>query len=103
MANKLLIFGESLKELESNPQKVYQAYKNVGRPEDEAIYWREVFGSDSDNWHFRTSAKYNTSGFLIEKLSFYLIWILPITLIVIGILIKKFRITKRVQHATDFF
>ena len=93
-----VIFGVSLKDLESNPKEVYQAYKNAGRPEDEAKYWQEVFGSDTDNWYFQSSIVYSVLGFLIETLSFFLIWILPIAFILIGILIKKYRLTTRSLH-----
>ena len=88
-----VIFKESLTELESNPQKVYQAYKKAGRPEDEAKHWQEVFGSGADNWHFPTSARYSTLGYLIEKVSFFLIWIIPLIFIGIG--------TIKLQLASD--
>ena len=90
-----VIFGVSLKDLESNPSKVYEAYIDAGYSEDEALHWQKVFGSDMDNWHYGSSKIYNVIGFIIEKLSFLLIWILPIALIIIGILIKNYQLTRR--------
>lgn len=89
-----VVFGVSLSELESNPQKVYQTYRKAGRPEDEAKHWQEVFGSDADNWHSPTSDSYAPWGSVIEKASFLLIWILPLIFIIFGIASIKLRITK---------
>ncbi len=93
-----IAFGASLKELESNPHKVYQTYKNAGRPDDEAKHWQEIFASEENNWHYPTSANYAEKGymiFIVETLSFYLIWIIPFSIIFIGILMNKYQFTKR--------
>jgi len=90
-----VVFWASLKDLESNPQKVYQGYKKAGRPEDEARFWQEVFGSVEDNWHYATSKHYHALKYLVEELSFFLIWIIPLVLIFIGIITIKYRLTRR--------
>lgn len=84
-----VIFNTSMKDLEDNSIQVYQSYINAGRPEDESKHWQEVFSSDADNWHYKKTRTYNDEKYYIESASFYLLWIIPITLIFFGTAMKK--------------
>ncbi len=88
-------FDLSIKELEANPHIVFEKYKAIGRPDKEARHWQEVFASADNNWHYRNSISYGIKKTLIEIISFYLIWIIPITLIFISVLIRKFQFIRR--------
>lgn len=86
--NYNVTFDASLAELEDNPFKVYQAYREAGLPEQTARHWQDVFGTAADNWHFRSSLAYGSMVyFLQEKASLLLIWLVPAALIGIGLLI----------------
>jgi hypothetical protein len=80
-----VVFGASLDELESDPDVVYQAYRSIGRPDSEAKHWQNVFSTKADNWHFRSSRTYDLAGYLIERASFFLIWFVPATLVLLGL------------------
>jgi len=85
-----VVFNASLDDLEKDPDRVYQAYKNAGRPNVEAKHWEEIFATDADNKHFENTRDYKKiKSILLEKTSFYLIWLLPIAMIFFGILIMK--------------
>ncbi len=91
-------FGMSLKELESDHEKVYQIYKEFGRPDAEARHWQKIFASDYDNWYYHAAENYAQRGYLIyivEKISFYFIWAIPIIIISLGIFIKRYQIIPR--------
>jgi len=76
-----VVFNKSIKELEADPKQVYAIYTKAGRPESEARHWQKVFGSKSNNENYRSAFHYTPLGYLIETLSFYLIWIFPSLLI----------------------
>ena len=84
-----VIFNVSLKRLENQPEIVFRAYRAAGRPEREAQHWVEVFASDEDNRHFKTSMDYEPIDYFIEKASFFLIWIIPVIMVFTGVLLKK--------------
>ena len=50
--------------------------------------FQEVFTSDVDNWHYKSSKAYSIVGYIIEKISFYLIWIIPLVFILTGAAIR---------------
>jgi predicted membrane protein len=84
-----VVFNASLKELENDPEQVYQAYARVGRPEDEAKHWQNVFATDADNWHYKKTRTYRDEKYYIEAAALYLVWVIPVILIVLGIGIRK--------------
>ena len=84
-----VVFADSLKKLEDSPEKVFSAYKNAKRPEEEAKHWEKVFSSAEDNWHFKSSKHYSVIGYAIEITSFYLVWAIPLLMISIGLLVGK--------------
>ncbi|MGE3776762.1 MAG: transglutaminase domain-containing protein [Pirellulaceae bacterium] len=78
-------FGASLKELEADPDRAYGAYRGAGLSEAEARKFAEMFESERDNWHFKTSQHYaSVAGYLVERLSFLVIWIIPIAFLAAG-------------------
>jgi hypothetical protein len=84
-----VIFAASMKELENDSRNpVYVAYKNIGLSESDAKHFQEVFTSDVDNWHYKSSKAYSIVGYIIEKISFYLIWIIPLVFILTGVAIR---------------
>lgn len=85
-----VVFKESIKQLESDSIKVNQAYLGAGRSKEEAIYLAQAFTSSEDNWHFSTSEKYSTFGFLFEKIALYMVWIFPMCLILLSVLINNY-------------
>jgi hypothetical protein len=90
-----VIFDEPLKELEDNSERVYQAYRRAGRNHEESKYLEKIFASQEDNWHFRTSKDFAMKTYIIETISFYLIWVIPILLIVLGIIVRRISIKNR--------
>ena len=88
-----VVFDASLKELENEPNRIYQAYKNAGRPEKEARNWQKVIGTEADNWHFKSSNLYDVKVYVIETASFFLIWFFPIMFIIIGCFVRKWDTT----------
>jgi hypothetical protein len=90
-----VIFEESIKVLEDNSDKVYQAYRRAGRTHEESKYLEKIFASHEDNWHFRTSKDYAIKTYIIETGSFYFIWIIPAMLIMIGIILQRSTIINR--------
>jgi hypothetical protein len=78
-----IIINKSLCELENNSELVYQAYINAGRPEDEAKKWKSIYQSAGNNWHFMSSKIYGLKRYLIEKIALYLVWIIPLVLLII--------------------
>ncbi len=90
-----IIFGKSLVELEMKPNLVFDKYLEIGRPVKEAKHWEEVFASSNNNYNFRSSFNYSCLKSILEKCSFYLIWMFPIFLISCGVILLKYRLTKR--------
>jgi hypothetical protein len=84
-----VVFDASLKELEDNSIKAYQAYLRAGRPEAEARQWQKVFATDADNWHYKKTSTYREEKYYIEVAALYLIWIIPVILISIGASLRK--------------
>lgn len=84
-----VVFDVSLKELENNSIKVYQAYLRAGRPEDEAKHWQNVFATDADNWHYKKTRTYREEEYYIEVAALYLVWVIPVILILPGIGMRK--------------
>jgi hypothetical protein len=84
-----VIFDESLKELEDNSNRVYRAYWMAGRTHEESTYLEMIFASHEDNWHFSTSKHFAIKNYIIETVSIYLIWVIPILLIIIGFIIQR--------------
>jgi hypothetical protein len=84
-----VVFRASLKELEDNPVKAYQAYLLAGRPEAEAKQWEKLFATDADNWHYKKTSTYRGEKYYIEVAALYLIWIIPPILILIGVRMRK--------------
>jgi len=85
-----VIFHQSMKELEASPEKVFQVYRAAGLTDNEALQWQKIFSSDVDNWHFGSSISYSTDAYIIEKLAFYFVWVLPGIMILIGLLLLRF-------------
>ena len=56
----------------------------AGRPKEEARYWQNVFATDADNWHYKKTRTYRDEKHYIEVASLYLVWIVPILLILLG-------------------
>jgi len=67
-----IVFNASLKQLESNPERVYQVYTKGGLSENEAKQYQHIFSTDEDNHYFETSRHYSWRKSLIEEASFYL-------------------------------
>jgi hypothetical protein len=84
-----VVFNYSLRELEEQPNRVYLSYKNAGRPEKEALHWKGIFASYDDNWHYESSKIYAPKKYVIENLSFFLIWIIPSAMIFAGWMLRK--------------
>ena len=74
----------SLEYLEANPERVFIAYKNAGLSDDSARQFQRMFATVADNFQYRSSDYYAPGRITIERASFYLIWIVPILLILIG-------------------
>jgi len=87
-------FDSSINHLEKNPLDVYKKYRTAGRPELESIHWSSIYSSATDNWHYKTSLRYSPLGYILELVSFYLIWVLPLIFISFGLIMKRFRIIK---------
>lgn len=85
-----IAFNVSLKELEDNPRKVFDAYINIGQTEQEARHWQSVFQSHADNWHFRSSKSYAAQAYFFEHISFFLVWFIPVTFILIAGYLYKY-------------
>lgn len=83
-------FDESLRTLESKPEKVYEVYRRSGISHEQAAYIKGIYKSHADNWHYLTSIRYSPRQYVLEKVSFVLIWVIPITLLLIGFSLKKF-------------
>ena len=90
-----VIFNESLKQLEDNSDRVYQAYRMAGGTHEESKYLEKIFASHEDNWHFRTSKCFAMKTYMIETISIYLIWVIPILLIVLGFIVRRILIKNR--------
>lgn len=84
-----VIFNASLKELENDSVRVYEAYLGAGRPEDEAKQWQKVFATDADNWHYRKTSIYREEKYYIEVAALYLVWIIPSIMILVGIGMRR--------------
>jgi hypothetical protein len=84
-----VVFNASLKDLEDDSIHVYHAYVRAGRPEDEAKHWQKVFATDADNWHYKNTRTYRDEKYYIEVASLYLVWVIPVTLILLGTGIRK--------------
>lgn len=97
-----VVFTESLSDLERDPNRARDVYLENGRPEDEAIHWSEVFGSASDNWHFRSARMYNVANYLVEKAAFKLVWLIPLVLLLIGALGLWFVKPSKIAVAPNF-
>jgi hypothetical protein len=80
-----VIFYHSLCELESDPELVYQIYIKAGRPEKEAKKWKTIYQSSGNNWHFMSSKIYGLKIYLVEKVSLYIIWIIPFFLLALNV------------------
>ena len=85
-----VVFYQSLKELEANPEEVFQAYKTAGLTDNEALQWKKIFSSDVDNWHVGSSISYSTDAYILERLASYIIWLLPGIMILLGIFMLKY-------------
>ena len=79
-----VVFDASLKDLENDPNQVFEGYVRAGRPKEEARYWQNVFATDADNWHYKKTRTYRDEKYYIEVASLYLVWIVPILLILLG-------------------
>jgi hypothetical protein len=84
-------FNSSLKYLESNPERAFQAYMHAGLSEDEARYYQQFFGIDADIWHYRSSMHFRPYKNMVELGALYLVWIVPIMLIFSGISLRKWK------------
>ena len=84
-----VVFDVSLKELENNSINVYQAYLRDGRPEDESKHWQKVFATYADNWHYKKTRTYLEEKYYIEAAALYLVWVIPVILILLGIGMRK--------------
>ena len=80
-----IVFDESLCELERRPWVVFKKYKGKGLSDSEAEYIVKIFTSAEDNWCFQNSSVYDVKRYLIERASFYLIWVIPIGMILLGL------------------
>jgi len=96
-ANYNVTFNVPMNYLEKKPLEVYKKYRSAGRPELESIHWSTIYGSATDNWHYKTSFRYSPLGYALELVSFYLIWVLPLILISLGLIMKRFRLTRELQ------
>ena len=77
-SNYNVIFDESLNDLENHPERVYQAYRDMGYAESTAKYVQDAYGTPENNFHFRNSQSYSSTMYLIfEKLALKLIWYIP--------------------------
>jgi hypothetical protein len=84
-----VVFNASLKDLENDSIRVYQAYVLAGRPEDEAKHWQKVFATDADNWHYKKTRTYSDEKYYIEVAALYLVWVIPVILILFGAGMRK--------------
>jgi hypothetical protein len=82
-------FDESLTQLETHPEKVYQGYRNAGWPEKTAKKMKHLFETASDNRRIRSSLLYAGAGsrtkYIVERASAYLIWLVPALVGLIGL------------------
>jgi hypothetical protein len=84
-----IYFEESLPELEKNSEIVYQKYKNHGLDEELSRKWQKVFETSHDNWYYKGSKRYSPGEYFIEKITSILIWVFPISFLLIGFLMRK--------------
>ena len=83
-----IVFNKQLKELERDPNFIYATYRSHGASDKEAAAFTQAFIHAEDNIRMKYADKYAAAGtkqYLIEPASFYLIWIIPVLLILIGL------------------
>ncbi|MCI5161344.1 MAG: hypothetical protein D3917_04830 [Candidatus Electrothrix sp. AX5] len=81
-------FNKQLHELEGYPELLYTTYLQHGATDEQAAAFVQAFSTPEDNMRIRFADKYAAAGTmqdLIEPASFYLIWFIPVLLILLGV------------------
>ena len=86
-----IVFDHSLEELERSPDTVYRVYRAWGRNHEESEGWREIFATGDDNFSFESAAAYDIENADFERAALYLVWLVPISLLAVGGLLRRAR------------
>ncbi|CAK8723903.1 hypothetical protein KKHLCK_13400 [Candidatus Electrothrix laxa] len=81
-------FNKQLHELEGDPEFLYTTYLQHGATDEQAAAFARVFSTPGDNMRIRFADKYAAAGTmqdLVEPASFYLIWFIPVLLMLLGL------------------
>lgn len=81
-------FHATLQHLENNPSQVYQAYIEAGASEGTAKNFEAAFATAADNFRYKKTRSYREEKHYIESASLYLVWVIPVLLILLGIKLR---------------
>lgn len=83
-----VVFDATLQDLENDPYPVYQAYIGLGASDDTAKLFQEAFATEADNFRYKKTRAYREEKYHIEVAALYLVWVIPVFLILVGIRLR---------------
>ncbi|VAW76153.1 hypothetical protein MNBD_GAMMA13-32 [hydrothermal vent metagenome] len=86
-----IVFNATLQDLENNPTQAYQTYLASGAPDSTAKNFEQAFATEADNFRYKKTVAYRGEKYYIEITSLYLVWIIPILLILSGLKFQDLR------------
>ena len=81
-------FYATLQELENDPSRIYQVYLDADATEETARAFQAAFATADNNFRYKKTRAYREEKHYIESAALYLVWVIPIFLILLAISLR---------------